>query len=34
VLILQNLGFSNVTALKGGIDAWKVAGYPIATGEQ
>jgi rhodanese-related sulfurtransferase len=31
---LQNLGFKDVAALKGGIDAWKAAGYPVTTGEQ
>jgi rhodanese-related sulfurtransferase len=30
---LYNLGFKNVAALKGGIDAWKAAGHPLAMGE-
>jgi rhodanese-related sulfurtransferase len=31
---LQNLGFTNVAAIKGGIDAWIAAGYLVATGER
>lgn len=31
--MLQDLGFTNVAALDGGIDAWIGAGYPVAAGE-
>ena len=27
--ILMNKGFANVKALKGGFDAWAMAGYPV-----
>lgn len=30
--IVRNWGYSNTSILKGGIDGWKKAGYPIASG--
>jgi rhodanese-related sulfurtransferase len=31
--ILQNAGFSQVTSLKGGMEAWVAAGFPVVYGE-
>jgi rhodanese-related sulfurtransferase len=32
--LLINAGFQNVEVLKGGYDAWKLAGYPLVTQQQ
>jgi rhodanese-related sulfurtransferase len=31
--ILQDAGFTQITVLSGGIEAWKAANYPVVTGE-